>query len=136
MRADRRAWWRAALFIAVGLAAFPGRAALAVSPAAEELAAARAWTKSAFQPGGNPPFSFVYGGQHAAQLFAAWKREESTRKVDDRVSVREIKYTDPNSGVELRCVVTEYADYPAVEWVLYFIERCAAIEPGGLLSPY
>ena len=29
-------------------------------------------------------------------------------------------YTDPASGLEVRCEIVRYADYPAVEWVVYF----------------
>lgn len=118
---NRRALWRAAVVVAVAAISFYlGRSVVAATPTAEELASARGWTNGAFQPGSNPPLSFIYGGRHAAQLLATWKRKESTRQVNDRVTVREISFTEPNSGVEVRCLVTEYADYPAVEWVLYF----------------
>jgi alpha-galactosidase len=29
-------------------------------------------------------------------------------------------YTDPASGLEIRCVAVEYQDFPTVEWTLYF----------------
>jgi len=94
-------------------------AAYAVTPSAEELEAAHSWSTAAFQPGGNLPFSFIYGGQQSAQLLQTWKREESTRRSSDETAVREIKFIDQDSGVEVRCLVKEYADFPAVEWVLH-----------------
>jgi len=66
-----------------------------------------------------PPFSFTYGGRSSAELLPTWKEERSERALDDRRLERVVTYTDPETGLVLRCVAIEYADFPVVEWTLY-----------------
>ena len=37
--------------------------------------------------------------------------------------MRTLTYADPATGLRVRCEVTEYEDFPAVEWVLHFENR-------------
>jgi len=67
-----------------------------------------------------PPFSFTYGGKPSVELLTTWKREHQVRKLDDRRSEHVLSYTDPDSGLVVRCVAVEYHDFPTVEWTLYF----------------
>jgi alpha-galactosidase len=67
-----------------------------------------------------PPFSFVYGDKTSDQLLATWKFREETVRLDAARSQRTQVYTDPNTGLELRCVIVQYDRYPTVEWTLYF----------------
>ena len=47
-----------------------------------------------------------------------------------RASRREtLTLTDPETGLECRCEITAYADFPAVEWVVYFRNTGAADTP-------
>ncbi|MHB9035689.1 MAG: alpha-galactosidase [Armatimonadota bacterium] len=66
------------------------------------------------------PFSFVYDGQSSSALLPGWTFSSSVAVIDANSSQRTLTYTDPASGLQLRCVSTEYSDYPAVEWTLYF----------------
>jgi alpha-galactosidase len=64
------------------------------------------------------PFSFFYDGTPSRDLLPNWKR-----RVEEPVSVpggqrQVVIYTDPTSGLEIRCEATVFADYPAIEWVL------------------
>ncbi len=67
-----------------------------------------------------PPFSFSYGGEPSAELLPTWKVERASRKLDALCTERTSVWTDPQTGLEVRCVAVEYADFPTVEWTLHF----------------
>lgn len=66
------------------------------------------------------PFSFVYDGKPSAELLKQWKSERSTRKLDDLRTERTLTWTEATSGLQVRCVAVDYADFPTVEWTLHF----------------
>lgn len=67
-----------------------------------------------------PPFSFVYGGTPSETLLPAWPRKHETVRLDAARTRHTITWTDPKTHLEVRCVAVEYADFPAVEWTVYF----------------
>lgn len=67
----------------------------------------------------DPPFSFTYGDRPFAELWKHWRLERTSRKLDERRTERTLSYTDPESGLVVRCVAVEYHDFPTVEWTLY-----------------
>ena len=46
--------------------------------------------------------------------------KRASRKLDEHRTERTLTYTDPKTGLVLRCVGVEYGDFPTVEWTLYF----------------
>ncbi len=68
----------------------------------------------------DPSFSFVYGGKPSADLLKTWKFERSSRRLDANRTERLLRWTDAETGLQVRCVAVEYADFPTVEWTLYF----------------
>jgi len=96
----------------------------AVSPSRGELEHAREWARTNFSTMGPaaklPPFSFVYGGKPSSALLKGWRVSVGSPTRRGAASQQSYLYTDPATGLELRCEVTRYADFPAVEWVLYF----------------
>jgi alpha-galactosidase len=66
------------------------------------------------------PFSFVYDGKTSAELLKAGKLERSSRKLDEQRTERTLLWKDERTGLQVRCVTVEYADFPHVEWTLYF----------------
>jgi alpha-galactosidase len=66
------------------------------------------------------PFSFVYDGKASAGLLKEWPCQRTTRKLDEQRTERVSVWTDPGTGLEVRCVGVEYADFPTVEWVVRF----------------
>lgn len=66
------------------------------------------------------PFSFVYDGQPSADFLRTWPHKDETAVLDKNRTQRTSRWTDPKTGLEVRWVATEYADYPAVEWTVYF----------------
>lgn len=62
-----------------------------------------------------PPFSFVYGGKPSAEFLASWPRT-----VDTAGDVHTVRWTDPQTGLEVKAVARTFRDYPATDWVLHF----------------
>ncbi|MCX5685564.1 MAG: NPCBM/NEW2 domain-containing protein, partial [Planctomycetota bacterium] len=62
----------------------------------------------------DPPFSFTYGGRPSAELLKAWHT---------------LTWTDPKTGLAVRCVGVTYDDFPTVEWTVYFKNTGAADTP-------
>jgi len=78
---------------------------------------------SGIQPGDYTPepfFSFLYGGRSSAEFLPQWKLERFSRPLDAARSEHTLLYTDPSTGLQVRCVGIEYLNYPTVEWTLHF----------------
>ncbi|MFH0761036.1 MAG: glycoside hydrolase family 36 protein [Bacteroidota bacterium] len=99
----------------------------------------RQWVEQHFAKGRIPPFSFVYGGKSSDNFIRNWKYSEEKMiqaNPDSEESV--YTYSDKKSGLTVKCFVTCFKDFPAVEWVLNFyntsgkntplIERAAVID--------
>ena len=100
------------------------------TPTMQELDVSRAWVAAHFESSGiAPPFSFRYDGQPMSETLIEWRTESEIRKLDDSRIERTLTYADSESGLEVRCVVTEYSDYPAVEWVVFFENRGSDTTP-------
>ena len=67
-----------------------------------------------------PPFSFVYDGRPSRELLDGWKVSRQSRPLDDRRTQHTLSYTDPDTGLVVRCVAVQYQDFPTVEWTVYF----------------
>ncbi len=65
------------------------------------------------------PFSFIYGGEKTADLLRSWSFVRHQRDLDANRTETTLTYTDPKSGLSVRCVTVEYRDFPVVEWVLH-----------------
>jgi alpha-galactosidase len=68
-------------------------------------------------------FSFRYDGKNSDGLLATWPRVAATKKLDDLRTQHIITWTDPKTRLEIRCVAIEYADSPAVDWLLYLSNK-------------
>jgi alpha-galactosidase len=80
----------------------------------------------------NSLLSFVYDGQPSEKLLAKWPKKAATAKLDDYRTERTITWADPNTGLEVRCVLVQYSDFPVVEWTGYFRntgkDKCPILE--------
>ena len=79
------------------------------------------WVEQHFSKGVIPPFSFVYGGKHSDSFIRSWRY--SAEKMNPAVqNIEETVYTysDKQTGLVVKCTVTCFNDFPAVEWVLKF----------------
>ena len=97
------------------------------------------WVKRNFAKGQVPPFSFIYGGESSGTFIKKWRYEKRRLEtIESNIEKSVFTYTDEKSGLVVKCRVTVYNDFPAVEWVLKFlntsgektpvIEKAAAID--------
>jgi alpha-galactosidase len=75
------------------------------------------------------PFSFTYDGQPSAKLLTEWPAKVENQRLDEHRTRRTITRTDPKTGLEVRCVVVDYADYPVTEWTVWFRNTGANTTP-------
>ncbi|HEY3379550.1 MAG TPA: alpha-galactosidase [Armatimonadota bacterium] len=94
----------------------------------EELAQAQRWAAERLTAG-DPPFSFRYDGRASAELLTQWPCESVTRELDASRTEQTLLWTDPASGLLVRCVAVTYRDFPAVEWTVYLRNTGAAATP-------
>jgi len=66
------------------------------------------------------PFAFIYAGQPSDGLLASWPSRTESARLDDAHTRHTLTWTDPRTGLEVTCAAVEYADFPAVEWTVYF----------------
>jgi len=103
-------------------------------PLTSEYIEARAWF-DAFLPaaaGAVPPdlpFSFTYDGRASGGLLPGWRQTRAQRPLDAQRQESEVTYTDPRTGLEIRCVAVAYRDFPTVEWTVYFRNTGAVDTP-------
>ena len=95
-------------------------AAVVVSP--EEMKEKDQWIKQPRPSHNSPqqPFSFLYDGKPSGESLSAWTTTFHAKTLDGVSGQYTITWTDPKTGLEVRCVIVEYADFPVVEWTLYF----------------
>ncbi len=95
--------------------------AVALGPTPEEMTLAQEWLKKYLDPESTVfPFSFIYKGQNSADLLPSWKTTCTTQKLDEFRTQHILIYTDPQTGLEVRCLALQYHDFPTVEWTIYF----------------
>ena len=97
----------------------------AAFPLPAETTESRQWLAARFAAGPEardpqPFFSFAYDGKPSAELLKTWALKRATRQLEDRRTEHTLTYTDPLTGLVLRCVGVEYQDFPTVEWTLHF----------------
>jgi len=76
-----------------------------------------------------PPFSFKYGGRASSEFLGQWKLERTAKTLDAQREQHTLTWTDPQSGLRVRCVGVQYLDYPTVEWTMYFQNTSEADTP-------
>ncbi|MBM4090803.1 MAG: hypothetical protein FJ276_15480, partial [Planctomycetes bacterium] len=116
INSDQASWAEAQVVLADGRELWLGDMPL-VQPAVRRRTAAA------------PPFSFVYGDKPSDELLGAWKFREDAQPLSPGKTERTQTYTDPRTGLEVRCVIVQYDDYPTVEWTLYFKNTGTADTP-------
>ena len=119
-----------AVLLAIAAAMGVNQKVIGATPTMEELNISREWVATRFEPGAAaPPFSFRYGDQPVTGELKTWQSGSEVRKLDDSRTERTLTYADSKTGLEVRCVVTEYSDYPAVEWTVFFKNKGSGTTP-------
>src|SRR6266446_7882228 len=92
----------------------------AASPSSGERTAAKEWVEKILLTDSTPkPFSFVYGGKLSSDLINGWKLRKDTRELDAQRREHTLTWTDAATGLQVRCIAVEYADFPVAEWTIY-----------------
>ena len=84
----------------------------------------RKWISEHFANGKIPPFSFVFGGKSSDKFIKNWKfkaEKGNATELNSEVSV--FTYSEPSGGLSVKCTLTLFTDFPAVEWVLSFSNK-------------
>ncbi|MCC6153690.1 MAG: NPCBM/NEW2 domain-containing protein, partial [Candidatus Hydrogenedentes bacterium] len=68
----------------------------------------------------DPFFSFVYDGKPSSEFLNKWKCARESKRIDNDRTRHTIRYTDPETRLEVWCEGVAYDDFPTVEWTLYF----------------
>ncbi len=76
-----------------------------------------------------PFFSFKYGGKSSREWLPLWKVERSTGRMDAERTRHALAYSDPETGLTVRCEGIAYHEFPVVEWTLYFKNNGEADTP-------
>ncbi len=77
------------------------------------------WVKENFAKGKVPPFSFTYGNQPSALFIKKWSfAMEKLPGVEQDVEKYVYTYKDPKGMLTVKCYVTIFSAFQAVEWVL------------------
>ena len=79
---------------------------------------------------GLPPFSFSLDGRHSDEFISGWKRKlVPVASTDASVLKYELTMKSPDSGLQIRCDIASYTDFPAVEWTLHFVNNSSENSP-------
>ena len=79
------------------------------------------WVEQHFAKGKIPPFSFVYGGKNSNNFIRHWKySSEKMKSTAPNVEESVYTYSNKESGLVVKCFVTCFNDFQAVEWTLKF----------------
>lgn len=96
----------------------------------DSQAAVQQWVKTHFAKGKTPPFSFVYGGKSSDTFIKSWQfKSEKLASKEPGSEETLITYTDKKTGLVVKCNVTVFTDFPAVEWVLNFSNTSGSNTP-------
>ena len=88
------------------------------------------WVDQRFAKGQVPPFSFVYGGKSSDSFIKNWNySSEKIISTDPNVEESVFTYSDRPSGLIVKCFVSCFNDFQAVEWVLKFSNNSAKDAP-------
>ena len=106
----------------------------AVTVTPQEMSEARGWVaahlgRTADGKAPTPPFSFIYGGRPSAELLKDWKYEQASKALDHQRTEHTLLWTDPVTGLSVRCRAVEYLDFPTVEWTLHLKNTGGADTP-------
>jgi alpha-galactosidase len=101
----------------------------------EELALRDAWTRNHIagrtdaKAPTSLPFSFMYGGRPSQELLSSWPSKAQVDSLDASRTSQVITWTDPVTGLEVRCLAVSYRDFPTIEWTVYFRNTSAVATP-------
>ena len=73
--------------------------------------------------------SFKLNGKPSAEVMKGWSIKRSASQTNAALTHREITWSQPGGGLEVRCEGVEYNDFPTVEWTVYLKNTAATDSP-------
>lgn len=89
----------------------------------DDMEKSRAWIGRFFAGPADLPISFALDGVAIHGIPDTWHPVSSRRTIDANIVETVFEGNDPNSGLHIRVEVTQYRDYPVIEWVAWFSNR-------------
>lgn len=88
-----------------------------------EIQSKSEWTDNIFSDPQmrNPYFSFIYDGNHSSELLKNWTISTERKELDSNRIEQTTDYFDSTTNLLVRSTAIIYHDFPAVEWVINFI---------------
>jgi len=124
----RLGFWALACFLFGGAGLCRAQVPSAMS-VADNVARDRWVNANLADPAKRFPFSFRLGGESSSDLLARWPVQTKTDRLDENRVQRTFTWRDSRSGLQVRCIVVEYFDFPAVEWTVYLKNTGASNTP-------
>ncbi len=109
----KTAWSWMVIVGTLGAFGFGGEA-VGITAAAEEMDSAAQFVAEVLAARSPGAFSFVYGDKVSRSLLKDWQVSRVAAGTEQTVT-----WTDPASGLVVRCVIRRYTDVPAVDYVLH-----------------
>ena len=75
------------------------------------------------------PVSFTFDGKPSGELLSGWRRELKSTPEKNGRTLHSIIWTDPASGLELRCELKVFSKHPAAEWTVYLKNNGSSDSP-------
>jgi alpha-galactosidase len=95
----------------------------------EDMQQSRLWLDRRMSTPESLPFSFVYGGQKVCGIPQSWNPVVHKRRIDANLLETVIEGHDPATRLTLRVEITQYQDYPVVEWVVWLENQGSQASP-------
>lgn len=91
----------------------------------KKSATAQRWIDNFFTKGKLPPFSFTYGEENSEKFIRKWNFSKKRVASNDADVVKyEVTYSEPGAGgIEVKCDVTGFTNFEAIEWTLHFTNK-------------
>ncbi len=95
-----------------------------------DLSAAQSWFEAAFgAPSSGLPLSLACAGKPLSELLSAWRAGWEDEPAEGGATARRLTLRDPAGGLEIRCEVSLFDAFPAVEWVAHLQNAADADSP-------
>lgn len=116
-------------FLVVGLDFLAPVSAFAITSTAAEMTASRDWVSSSLRSNGPYPFDFIYGGRHTNDVLKNWQKVILPETAFANGKRYQVVFSELGEKLVVTCEVTEYSDFPAIEWVLRLKNNGTADSP-------
>ncbi|HTN08810.1 glycoside hydrolase family 36 protein [Agriterribacter sp.] len=106
------------IFGAILMCVSPANSQPLLSPSSKGIDVHK-WIEKNFAKGKVPPFSFIYRGKSSDTFIKSWRfSTEKMKSFDTNVEKTVYTYSDVKSSLIVKCEVTSFNDFPAVEWLI------------------